>query len=65
MIDEERFEHVKSLLQVQANEARWWRDACITYFQQFSHLPVPGNLVKPMHTLDEYQRQKFFYVPGI
>ncbi len=65
IVDEERFEQVRSLLQIQANEARWWRDACITYFQQFSHLAVPGNLDKPMHTLDEYQRQKFFYVPGI
>ena len=33
IIDQERFYHVKTLLQIQANEAIWWRNACLLYFQ--------------------------------
>ncbi|WP_460880790.1 alpha-glucuronidase family glycosyl hydrolase [Pontibacter rugosus] len=36
MIDQERFQHVKQLLTVQEQEAKWWRDACLLYFQTFS-----------------------------
>jgi alpha-glucuronidase len=64
MIDEDRFEEVKSLLSIQAKEAKWWRDACIAYFQQFSKRPVPEGLEKPEHSLDYYKNQRFYYVPG-
>ena len=64
LIDEDRFEEVKSLLSIQAKEAKWWRDACIAYFQQFSKRPVPEGLEKPEHSLDYYKNQRFYYVPG-
>lgn len=37
-IDAERFNHVKQLLKVQEDEAIWWRDGCVLYFQTFSNL---------------------------
>jgi len=64
-IDGERFEHVNDLLAIQLNEARWWRDACLLYFQQFSGRPVPEEIEKPEHTLEYFMNLKFHYVPGI
>lgn len=64
-IDEERFSHVRSLLTIQEKEAKWWRDACVLYFQTFSRKPIPAGLEKPANTLEHYRNLKFFYVPGI
>jgi len=64
-VDPERFEHVAALLGVQENEARWWRDACILYFQSFSKLPLPDGIEPPRGTLDHYQTIQHHYVPGI
>ena len=65
MIDQERYEHVKSLLAIQAKEAVWWRDACVLYFQTYSRRPVPEALDKPAHDLEYYRNIKKHYVPGI
>jgi alpha-glucuronidase len=64
-IDEEQFEHVRQLLEIQAREARWWKDACLSYFQTFSRRPFPEGVEKPEHDLDYYRGLKFYYVPGI
>jgi alpha-glucuronidase len=64
-IDRERFEHVKMLLAIQYNEAIWWRNACVLYFQTFSGLPIPEGLEKPDKTLDYYMNLEFPYAPGI
>lgn len=64
-IDRERFEHVKMLLEIQYNEAIWWRNACVLYFQTFSGLPIPEGLEKPDKTLDYYMNLEFPYAPGI
>lgn len=64
-IDNERFEHVKMLLNIQEKEARWWRDACLLYFQTFSKRPFPANQKKPEHSLDYYKSLKFKFAPGI
>lgn len=64
-IDRERFEHVKMLLEIQYNEAIWWRNACVLYFQTFSGLPIPEGLEKPDNTLDYYMNLEFPYAPGI
>lgn len=65
MIDEERFNHVKTFLSIQEQEAKWWRDACLLYFQTFSKQPIPQNLEKPAHTLDYYLSLDPKFVPGI
>jgi alpha-glucuronidase len=59
MIDNERFEHVRKLLDVQAKEAQWWRNAMILYFQSFSKLPIPEGYEKPDKTLEYYMQLKF------
>jgi alpha-glucuronidase len=64
-IDEERHQEVTQLLQIQYNEAKWWRDACLLYFQSFSKLPLPAGYEKPEHDLNYYQNLKFSFVPGI
>lgn len=60
-IDKERFIHTKSLLKVQEGEAKWWRDACILFFQKYSGMPIPSQYEQPKHSLEYYQRIPFPY----
>jgi alpha-glucuronidase len=65
LIDKERFEQVKMLLHIQEKEAVWWRDACLSYFQTFSKMPIPANYEQPAHSLEYYKSLKFPFAPGI
>jgi alpha-glucuronidase len=51
-VDAERFAAVQNKLRSQSGNAVLWKDACLLYFQQFSHLPIPATIEPPMHTLD-------------
>ena len=42
-MDAERFAQVAAFLAIQEQEAQWWRDACIAYFQTFSKRPLPAG----------------------
>lgn len=64
-IDQERFTQVSSLLKIQYEEALWWRNACVLYFQSYSQLPIPADLEKPANNLEYYQQLSFPYAPGI
>jgi alpha-glucuronidase len=64
-IDEERFEHVSTFLNIQQKEAIWWRNACLLYFQTYSKKPIPSKYEKPTGTLKYYESLKFPYAPGI
>lgn len=64
-VDQERHHHVKQLLAIQADEAVWWRNALLLYFQQYSKMPIPEEYEKPDKTLEYYQNLQFHYVPGI
>ena len=64
-VDEERFEQVKMLLDIQTQEATWWRNACLLYFQTFSKMPLPEGFELPDKTLDFYKSLSFPYAPGI
>ena len=64
-IDEERFAHVKAFLAIQAQEAVWWKNACLTYFQTFSRQPIPEGIEPPEETLEHYRSLSFPYAPGI
>jgi alpha-glucuronidase len=55
-IDADRFGEVSRFLEIQEREARWWRDAALTYFQQFSRRPIPANYEQPAHPLVYYQQ---------
>ena len=63
-IDEERFSHVQMLLQLQLEEARWWRNACLLYFQTFSRQPLPAAAEQPDQTLEYYKSLRFPLAPG-
>ena len=63
-VDDQRYEQVRMLLQIQQDEAIWWRNACLLYFQTFSKKPVPAKYEKPAHTLEYYQSLRFPYAPG-
>ncbi|MDB5262743.1 MAG: alpha-glucuronidase [Adhaeribacter sp.] len=64
-VDPERFRHVKTFLGIQEKEARWWRDACVLYFQSISKKPLPAGLPRPENTLDYYMQLNPRFVPGI
>ena len=52
-VDKQRFSEVQRKLRIQARDAEWWRDACLLYFQTFSHRPIPQDVEHPVHNLDE------------
>ena len=52
-VDAQRFNEVQRKLRIQARDAEWWRDACLLYFQTFSHRPIPQDVEHPVHNLDE------------
>ncbi len=49
---------VNDRLSVQLKDAKWWKDACLLYFQQFSQQPIPENVDKPTHTLEQLMQVK-------
>jgi len=59
------YHQVKQLLAIQYDEAIWWRNACVLYFQSKSGLPIPAGLPKPAHDLAYYEKLEFKFVPGI
>jgi alpha-glucuronidase len=63
-VDAERHAEVTAFLRIQAREARWWRDACIAYFQTFSRRPLPEGFAAPEHALDWYRERSFPFAPG-
>jgi alpha-glucuronidase len=62
-IDEESFQHVQTMLKIQTKEAVWWRNACVLYFQTFSHRPIPADLEKPQKSLQYYEELSFPFAP--
>ena len=42
----------RRLPRIQEQEAQWWRDACIAYFQTLSKRPLPAGYAAPAHPLD-------------
>ncbi|MBX2893799.1 MAG: alpha-glucuronidase [Cyclobacteriaceae bacterium] len=64
-IDSDRHEQVRQLLAIQYQEATWWRNACVLYFQTFSKQPIPATLPMPDKSLSFYMSLEFPYAPGI
>jgi alpha-glucuronidase len=63
-VDVQRFEQVKMLLAVQQDEAVWWRNGCLLYFQTFSKMPIPAHYEKPDKPLEYYTQLRFPFAPG-
>ena len=55
-IDTQRFDDVQRKLRIQVRDSEWWRDACLLYFQTFSHRPIPSDMEHPVHNLDEMMK---------
>ncbi|MFT4249073.1 MAG: alpha-glucuronidase family glycosyl hydrolase [Pseudomonas sp.] len=63
-IDPQRHAQVAAFLAIQEQEARWWRDASIAYFQTFSRRPLPAGAAAPAHPLAYYEALEFPFAPG-
>ena len=57
-VDAERWEAVRAKLEIQESDARWWRDACVQYFGEFSGMPVPADVEQPERPLEELKKIK-------
>lgn len=65
LIDQQRFERVKALLEIQKKDAVRWRDSCVLYFQTFSEMPIPDQFAKPEHDLEYYKSiENTMYIPS-
>ena len=51
-----RYHEVLELLDRNARDAAWWRDACLQYFQEFSRRPYPPDIELPLVPLDSLRR---------
>lgn len=63
-IDPQRHRHVAAFLQIQHDEAQWWRDASVAYFQSLSGRPLPAGEQPPPQPLSYYQALQFPSAPG-
>jgi alpha-glucuronidase len=63
-VDAQRYEQVATFLAIQEQEAKWWRDASIAYFQSLSQRPLPEGFAAPEHSLQYYEALCFPVVPG-
>ncbi|HEU4617884.1 MAG TPA: alpha-glucuronidase family glycosyl hydrolase [Gammaproteobacteria bacterium] len=63
-VDAERFAKTTQLLEIQAREAQWWRDACVAYFKSRSGLALPPGVAEPQESLEYYEGLRFPYAPG-
>jgi alpha-glucuronidase len=63
-IDRERHDETRAFLAIQEEEAKWWRDASVLYFQTLSKQPIVDDCGPPAGTLDHYMSINLRYVPG-
>ncbi len=64
-VDKFRHHQVSMLLDIQLKEAKWWKDACMLYFQTYSKMDFPEEMESPEKTLEQYKSLQFPYAPGI
>lgn len=57
-VDQQRFAEVQSKLKIQAKDAVWWKDACLLYFQTYSKRPIPYDIERPVHELEDLKKIK-------
>jgi alpha-glucuronidase len=52
-VDSTRFTAVQMKLRSQSTNAVLWKDACLLYFQQFSRMPIPYDIERPVNNLSD------------
>ncbi len=55
-VDAQRFADVQSRLRRHCRDAQIWKDACLLYFQRFSRLPIPYDIERPVHDLEDLMK---------
>jgi alpha-glucuronidase len=55
-VDTDRFILIQSKLRSQCANAQVWKDACLLFFQQFSRMPIPYDLERPVNNLEDLIR---------
>jgi alpha-glucuronidase len=63
-VDPARHHQVAAFLAIQEQEAQWWRDASIAYFQTFARRPLPAGHAPPPFPLEHYRSLEFPHAPG-
>ncbi len=63
-VDARRWAEVRDFLAIQREEAQWWRDASIAYWQSMSQRPLPAGHLAPPHPLRYYQSIRTPHAPG-
>jgi alpha-glucuronidase len=58
-VDSTRFTAVQRKLRAQAMNAIVWKDAVLQFFQQYSRMPIPYDLERPVHNLDDIRAREF------
>ncbi|HEY6527696.1 MAG TPA: alpha-glucuronidase family glycosyl hydrolase [Cellvibrionaceae bacterium] len=54
-VDKKRFQEISDFLRIQHFEARWWRDASLTYFGSVNNLPWPKDAAAAAHGFNFYR----------
>jgi len=63
-VDPQRYRLTADFLAIQEQDAEWWRDASIAYFQSISHRPLPAGVAPPPDALAHYEAFCVPYVEG-
>lgn len=63
-VDAQRHRAVADFLDIQRDEAQWWRDASLAYWSATSGRALPAGHAVPPHPLAWYQAQRFPAAPG-
>lgn len=63
-IDPRRHAAVSADLAIQQREARWWRDASLSYWHSVNGLALPPGTAPPAEPLAAYQARTFPEAPG-
>lgn len=63
-IEPNQFKQVAMSLNIQLKEAKWWRDACMLYFQSISKRPFPESFEPPKQNLEYFRSLQHPYASG-
>ena len=63
-VDPQRHAEVADFLAIQQDEARWWRNASLAYWQSLNGLPLPAGAAPPARSLEHYRSLTFPEAPG-
>lgn len=58
-VDSARFIAVQRKLRAQCVNAVLWKDAVLQFFQQYSHMPIPFDIERPVNNLDDIRANEF------